>query len=83
MGWGRSVARWCVSVPAVLVLAATPAAAAMPRLLWLPLCADGDRHWLAIQLNPGKTGRDEREHAGCAHFDCPRKTKLVRKAQPA
>ncbi len=65
---------------ALAVLSATPAAAAMPGLAWLPLCSGGDTHWLAIPI-PGQPRRDDQQHSLCAHASCPRETKLARKAR--
>ncbi len=68
---------------AASVLAATPAAAALPRLAWVSLCSGGERHWLAIPLGPPDPARPDRQpDSGCAHLSCPRKSKLVPGADP-
>jgi hypothetical protein len=61
-----------MGLPAATILATAPVSAAMPGLLWLPICSGGATHWVAVPRDPGKPTRDDRPHSLCAHAQCPR-----------
>jgi hypothetical protein len=77
-----ALARGAASIPALLTLAAAPAAGAQPDRHWVALCEGGRQRWIAIEL-PGPAPRipDERVEGLCAHAACPRETRLDRKAR--
>jgi hypothetical protein len=72
----RSIA----ALPAVAMLAFSPAAAAQPGHMWVELCGRDGRVSIPLTSVPGNAP-DDRQHASCAHATCPREDRLEREAR--
>jgi len=73
--------RGMASLPALLVLAAAPAAAAHAGRQWVALCENGRQRWIAIELPTRAPSRDSGTEALCAHATCPRETRIERRGR--
>ncbi|HTU13295.1 MAG TPA: hypothetical protein VMG08_20570 [Allosphingosinicella sp.] len=78
----RRLRRALPVLPALLMLAAAPVAAAMPSLHLVSLCtAEGPRLALLEGPDPAQPPDGGPDQAGCAHALCPRGLAADRKAR--
>ena len=71
------------TLPAALVIAASPILAAGPSQHLVSLCAVDGVHWAFVpgEPLPGEIPADDCRHSMCAHATCPRESAVTRKRQ--
>jgi len=69
--------RLALGLAPLAVVAALPVAAALPAGRWLPICSDGEAHWLFLPDRvPGRPPRENPGQGICMHFACVRETRV-------
>ena len=74
------IRRLALGLAPLAVIAALPVAAALPAGRWLPICSDGEAHWLFLPDRvPDRPRRDDPMQGMCMHFACIRETRSLLK----